>query len=562
MCGIVGCILKENENVAPILFDCISKLEYRGYDSIGLATYTNDMISLRKDKGRIKAVNEKLNFEIMQGNYGIAHTRWASIGEITKENAHPHLDDTNSIAVVHNGTLENHLELKEELIKLGHEFKSTSDTEIIPHLMKMYMDKGFDLEDALKKTSHRLKGSYAIVAMSKDEPGKIVATRKDSPLIVACNEEGFFVSSDIPAILNYAHDVIRPEEEEIIILTTNHVEIHGKNGENIEYETTYIDWEPINPKRDIYEFFMLKEISEQPKAVEKTLAQKENIERVLEKIGYIKRICFVACGTSYHASITGKYLIESLAGIPCDIIVASEYKYTAKTWDENTLVIFISQSGETFDSRMALKEAKKTSKTLAIVNVKGSSMCNEAEHYILTMAGHEIGVAATKTYVAQLTAIYLLAGLISKDDELISKLYKVPEYIDEILLQKEKIKEIACRYDFADNAFFLGRGFTYPTALEGALKLKEISPGEDYPKTLTNLQEVKARKAIILSVGAEGDRTVRQYSKVLFEMNPEISDIIAPLVYIVPLQLLSYYVTVDKGFDPDKPKNLAKVITV
>ena len=592
MCGIVGCILKENKNVAPILFDSISKLEYRGYDSIGLATYDNE-IQVKKGRGNIEQVNRLLNFPKMNGTYGIAHTRWASVGYPTRENAHPHLDDTGSVAVVHNGTLENHLEIKKELVMLGHEFKSTSDTEVIPHLIKIYMDKGFGLEKALMKTTQRLKGSYAIVAMSKDEPGKLVATRKDSPLIVASGKYGYFISSDIPAIINYARDVIRPKEEELIILTKAGIEIHDVDGEKVEYEPTKIYWDLEKVQKETYKHFMMKEISEQPKAVKNTLNERKNIEKIIKRIGDVKRICFVACGTSYHASITGKYLLESLAGIPCDVVFASEYKYVSKTWDEDTLVIFISQSGETFDSRMALKEAKKTSKTLAIVNVEGSAMCSEAKHYVLTQAGPEIGVAATKTYTSQLAAIYLFAGILSKNDEFLNELYKVPKYIEETLSQKQKIKEISSRYNFAEDAFFLGRGFSYPTALEGALKLKEISyihaegyaagelkhgplalidekvpviivipPGDDYDKTMTHLEEVKARGAILLSIGAKEDKKLKENSKVFIEMNPEITEIFAPLVYIVPLQLLSYYVTVDKGYDPDKPKNLAKVITV
>ncbi len=592
MCGIVGCILKEKNDVAPILFDCISKLEYRGYDSVGIATYDNE-INVKKAKGDIERVNEKLCFNDMKGSFGIAHTRWASTGKPTDENAHPHLDTTESVAVVHNGTLENYSELKRELINEGYKFKSTTDSEIIPNLVKKFMKEGFNLEESLKKTTEKLKGSFAIVAFSKDEPDKIVATRQDSPLIVAYGELGFFVASDTPAVLEYARDIIRPNEGEIAILTMEGIEIHDENGKNIEWESTYIDWTPEMARKEGFDHYMIKEITEQSDAVKNTMTQKSKIQNVIKKIGEIKRICFVACGTSYHASITGKYLIESLAEIACDVVIASEAKYTAKTWDEDTLVIFISQSGETYDSRMALKEARKNSKTLAIVNVVGSAMCEEAEFVIQTQAGPEIGVAATKTYVAQLTAIYLFAGLISKNDALVDELYKVPEYIDETVKQMDSIKELSKRYDFADNAFYLGRGFSYPIALEGALKLKEITyihaegyaagelkhgplalidekvpviviipPGDDYSKTMTNLEEVKARGAIVLSVGAKGDANIAENSNVFIEMNPKIKDILAPLVYIVPLQLLSYYVTLDKGYDPDRPRNLAKVITV
>lgn len=592
MCGIVGCILKENKNVAPILFNCISKLEYRGYDSIGMATYDNK-INVKKAKGDIETVNAKLHFKKMKGNFGIAHTRWASTGRPTDENAHPHMDDSKSVAVVHNGTLENYSELKAELVNEGCKFESTTDSEVIPNLIKRFMDEGLGLEDSLRKTTEKLKGSYAIVAISKDEPDKLVATRQDSPLIVAYGKKGYFVASDTPAVLDYAREVIRLKEGEIVVLTKEGIEIHDENGKNIEWKSKHIDWSAEMAQREGYPHFMIKEIIEQSDAVKNTLGQRSNIQKVIDEIGEVKRICFVACGTSYHASITGKYLIESLAGIACDVVIASESKYTARTWDEDTLVVFISQSGETYDSRMALKKARETSKTLAIVNVAGSAMTDEAEFVIQTQAGPEIGVAATKTYVAQLTAIYLFAGLLAKDEALIDELYKVPDYIDEAVSQRKAIKEMSKRYDFADNAFYLGRGFSYPIALEGALKLKEITyihaegyaagelkhgplalidekvpvivvipPGEDYAKTMTNLQEVRARGAIVLSVGKKGDNEIAANSKEVIEMNPQISDVIAPLVYIIPLQLISYYVTLDKGHDPDKPRNLAKVITV
>ena len=592
MCGIVGCILKNNENVAPILFKCISNLEYRGYDSIGLATYDNK-INVKKAKGKIKEVNDELNFENMAGKYGIAHTRWASAGRPTDENAHPHLDDTGRIAVVHNGTLENYTELKNKLIEESHSFESTTDTEVIPHLIRKYADEGLDLEHALRKTIEDLKGSYAIVAISQDEVGKIVATRKDSPLSLGFGKNGYYVASDSPAILEYARDVIRPKEGEIAILTEDGIVIHDEDDNEVKRKPTKITWTADMARKEGYEYFMLKEINEQPLAVKNTLGQKNNVKKIIEEIGEVKRICFVACGTSYHASITGKYLIESLAGIPCDVVIASEFKYTAKTWDKETLVVFISQSGETADSLTALRYAKETSHTLAIVNVAGSAMWEEADYVIQTQAGPEIGVAATKTYLAQLTAIYLLAGTISKNDEIINQLNEVPKYIEEAVAKSDEIKALSKRYNFVHNAFYLGRGFSYPIALEGALKLKEITyvhaegyaagelkhgplalinedmpvivvipPGDDYNKTLVNLEEVKARGASVLAVGSEGNEDLKSKSKEMISINPKVPDILAPLVYTVPLQLLAYYVTVDKGFNPDQPKNLAKVITV
>ena len=592
MCGIVGCILKENENVAPILFECISKLEYRGYDSVGLATYDNK-INVKKGKGKIKDVNAALDFESMPGRYGIAHTRWASAGRPTDENAHPHLDDTGRVAVVHNGTLENYSELKEKLIGEGHAFKSTTDTEVIPHLIRKYMDDGLDLEHAVRRTIGDLKGSYAIVAISKDEVGKIVATRKDSPLSLGFGKNGYFVASDTPAILKYAKNVIRPKEGEIAVITKDGILIHDKNDNVVKRKPTKITWTAEMAEKEGYEYFMLKEINDQPLAVKNTLGQKNNMKKIIAEIGDVKRVCFVACGTSYHASITGKYLIESLAGIPCDVVIASEFKYTAKTWDEDTLVVFISQSGETADSMTALRAAKLTSHTLAIVNVAGSAMWEEADYVIQTQAGPEIGVAATKTYLAQLTAIYLLAGTIAKNDEIIEQLKDVPKYIKQAVDKSDEIKELSKRYNFVHNAFYLGRGFSYPIALEGALKLKEISyvhaegyaagelkhgplalitedmpvivvipPGDDYDKTLVNLEEVRARGASVLAVGSEGNDDLKSKSKEMISINPEVPDILAPLVYTVPLQLLAYHVTVEKEYNPDQPRNLAKVITV
>ena len=593
MCGIVGCILKDDEDVAPILFDCISKLEYRGYDSIGLATFSEGKIHIKKDKGKIEEVDNKLNLKDMPGDFGIAHVRWATHGDPSKLNAHPHVNEENSIAVVHNGIIENYLEIKEKLTLEGHVFKSETDTEVIPHLIQKFMAEKFDLEHAVRKTIEIIEGAYALAAISSNEPNKIVATRKDSPLIVGLGENGYYLASDSPAILKYAKDIIYPERGEIVIIDKEGVVVHDEFDNVVNKEIETINWTPEMAEKEGYEHFMIKEINEQAIAVTNTLTQKENIQEIIDDVGDLQRICFVACGTSYHASLTGKYLIESLAGIPTDVILASEFKYSANTLNDKTLVIFISQSGETADSLKALDVANQTSKTLGIVNVAGSAITRRADYVIQTQAGPEIGVAATKTYVAQLTSIYLFAALLSKNKELLKELEKVPQFIDEVLVQDEFIKELSKRYNYARDFFYLGRGYSYPTALEGALKLKEISyihgegyaagelkhgplalidegipvvviipPGDNYRKTMSNLEEVKSRGANVLAIGAGDDEALKTKADVVISINSEVKEIIAPLVYIVPLQLIAYYITLEKGHDPDKPKNLAKCVTV
>lgn len=594
MCGIVGCILKNDDNVAPILFDCISKLEYRGYDSIGLATYSENKIHIKKDKGKIEEVNNKLNLSDMPGNFGIAHVRWATHGDPSKLNSHPHVDERKDIAIVHNGIIENYLEIKEKLIKEGHVFKSDTDTEVIPHLIEKFMNEGFDLEHALRETIDVIHGAYAIAVISTKEPNKIIATRKDSPLIVGIGENGYYLASDSPAILKYAKDIIYPERGEIVILDKNGVVVHDEFDNVINKEIESIDWTPEMAEKEGYDHFMIKEINEQAVAVRNTLTQKEHIQSIIDDIeGDIQRICFVACGTSYHASLTGKYLIESLAGIPTDVILASEFKYSANTLNDKTLVIFISQSGETADSLKALDIANQTSKTLGIVNVAGSSITRRAKYVIQTQAGPEIGVAATKTYLAQLTSIYLFSALLSKNNELLDELDKVPGFIDETLENVEFIKGISKRYNYARDFFYLGRGFSYPTALEGALKLKEITyihgegyaagelkhgplalidegipvvvivpPGDSYRKTMSNLEEVKSRGANVLAIGSANDDALKEQADDVITINPEVDELIAPLIYAIPLQLIAYFITLEKGHDPDKPKNLAKCVTV
>ncbi len=592
MCGIVGCVLKQ-KNAAPILLDCISKLEYRGYDSVGIAT-ENNKIYIKKDKGKIIDVNTNLDLADMEGQSGIAHVRWATHGDPNKLNSHPHTDEEGSIAVVHNGIIENYDQIKARLISEGHEFKSDTDTEVIPHLLKDFMNEGLSLEEAMRETVKVIHGAYAIAAVCVDEPGKVVATRKDSPLIVGIGDGEFFVASDSPAILKYTNNIIYPERDEIVILTMDGVNITDIEGNVLDKEIETIDWTPEMAQKEGFDHFMIKEIYEESDTVRNTLTEKESIREIIDDVkDDINKIVFVACGTSYHASLTGKYLIESMSGITTEVLLASEFKYSAKTLDERTLVIFISQSGETADTLKALDVANETSKTLAIVNVAGSSATRRAKYVIQTQAGPEIGVAATKTYISQLTAIYLLAALLADNQELLDKLEKVPNYIDEILDDVETLKIMTEKYKYTDDFFYIGRGFVYPTALEGALKLKEITyihgegyaagelkhgplalidncipvvvilpPGENHRKTMSNLEEVKSRGADVIGIGSKTDEGIINKSKDCFLINDEVDDIIAPLVYIIPLQLMSYYIAVEKNFDPDKPKNLAKCVTV
>ncbi len=592
MCGIVGCVLKQ-KNAAPILLDCISKLEYRGYDSVGIAT-ENNKIYIKKDKGKIIDVNTNLDLADMEGQCGISHVRWATHGDPNKVNSHPHTDEEGTIAVVHNGIIENSDTIKARLIEEGHVFKSDTDTEVIPHLLKDFMDEGLSLEEAMRKTVKVIHGSYAIAAVCVDEPNKVVATRKDSPLIVGVGDGEYFVASDSPAILKYTNNIIYPERDEIVILTMDGVTITDVDGNLLDKEIDTIDWTPEMAQKEGFDHFMIKEIYEESDAVRNTLTERENVKAIIDDVkDEINRIVFVACGTSYHASLTGKYLIESMSGIPTEVLLASEFKYSSKTLNEHTLVIFISQSGETADTLKALDVANETSKTLAIVNVAGSSATRRAQYVIQTQAGPEIGVAATKTYISQLVAIYLFAALLADNKELLDKLDKVPDYIDEILDDVEPLKIMTEKYKYTDDFFYIGRGFAYPTALEGALKLKEITyihgegyaagelkhgplalidncipvvvilpPGENHRKTMSNLEEVKSRGADVIGIGAMSDEGIVSKSKDYFLINDEVDDIIAPLVYIIPLQLMSYYIAVEKNFDPDKPKNLAKCVTV
>jgi glutamine---fructose-6-phosphate transaminase (isomerizing) len=592
MCGIVGCILKDKK-AAPVLLDCVRRLEYRGYDSVGIATSSSSQIYIRKDHGKIDDVYQELHLDELPGEWGIAHVRWATHGLPTRENAHPHSDCLGKIAVVHNGIIENYKELKDQLQLEGHKFTSETDTEVIAHLIEKYQNKSANLEEAIRLTVHDLKGSYAFAIISSDEPKKIMGVRKESPLIIGVGDDEYFLASDVPAILQHSNRIIYLEDHEMFIMDETGVTVKDREGRILDKEIHIINWSPEMAEKGGYDHFMLKEIHEQPEAVRNTLSEAADIENMVHKFPKFKRICFVACGTSYHASLVAKYLIEGLIGLPTDVILASEFEFSAGALDPDSLVIFISQSGETADTLKALRIAKKKATTLAIVNVLGSTATREADHVIYTRAGPEIGVAATKTYISQLTSIYLLAAYMSEDKHLLKQLQMVPDYIQKALDDEEHIKNMAKKYRDVNDFFFIGRGFSFPTAMEGALKLKEITyihgegypagelkhgplalicddvpvvaivpPGKSHNHILSNVEEVKARGAKVIGLGSQDDQILKFEVNDLIQFSPEISEILSPLVYVVPLQLLSYHISVQRGIDPDKPKNLAKCVTV
>jgi glucosamine--fructose-6-phosphate aminotransferase (isomerizing) len=590
MCGIVACII--NDKAAPVLLECVQRLEYRGYDSVGIATLSGD-INIRKGEGKIDDVQKRLDLTDLPGKMGIAHVRWATHGLPTAKNAHPHTDCKKRIAVVHNGIIENYNELKDQLQDEGHKFTSDTDTEVIPHLLEKYMDLGNDLEESTRLATKDINGSYAIAAFSADEPNKIIGVRKESPLIVGVGVDESFIASDVPAILEHTNKVIYLNDNEMVILDDEGVTVKDMDGTILDKEVHAIKWTSDMAKKGGYEHFMLKEIHEQPEVVRNTIMEFSEIENVVSKFPKFNRICFVACGTSYHASLIGKYLFETLLGIPTDVLLASEFIFSANALDKQTLVILISQSGETADTLKALRIANKKALTLAIVNVLGSTATREANHIIYTRAGPEIGVAATKTYVSQLTCIYLLAISMKGDKKLLEEMQKIPGYMKKSLEDEDHIKDIAKKYKDSSDFFFIGRGFSYPTALEGALKLKEITyihgegyaagelkhgplaliddgvpvlavvpPGISHEKTLSNVQEVKARGASVIAIGSSKDEVLNSDAHDIIALDDKINEMLSPIPYVVPLQLLSYYISVERGIDPDKPKNLAKCVTV
>ena len=606
MCGIVGYI--GDKNCTPILLNGLKKLEYRGYDSAGIAIYNTHGLKIVKCKGRLSALEEKINAEKPYGQLGIGHTRWATHGEPNDVNSHPHISRSGKIAVVHNGIIENYLKLKEFLMSQGYEFVSDTDTEVIAHLVEYHYHG--DLVQAVIDTISELEGSYALGVISRDNNQEFIAARKDSPLIVGLGEGENFIASDIPAILEHTRDIYILEDREIAVLRKDGVKVYNYFGKEVKKNVFHVDWDVSVAEKSGYEHFMMKEMSEEPKVVRDTINPRikdngivlDNIQITPEDVKNIEKIYIVACGTAYHAGIVGKYIIEKLAKIPVEVDLASEFRYRDPIVDERHLVIIISQSGETIDTLFALREAKsKGAKILSIVNVVGSSIARESDNVLYTWAGPEIAVASTKAYNTQLSALYLIAldfavkkGTIDAQtlDTQIKNLRMLPDAIEKILANKEDIQKFASKHYNAKSIFYIGRGLDYALAMEGSLKLKEISyihseayaGGElkhgtialieegtlvvcsmtqDYlfEKTLSNVKEVKARGAVVMAVTQEKNKHISDIVDTVITI-PDVDPFVAPVAAITPMQLFAYYMAVQKGCDVDKPRNLAKSVTV
>ena len=607
MCGIVGYV--GQNQAAPILLDGLARLEYRGYDSAGMAVYHDDEIEIVKAKGRLQVLRELTNNGIdLKGTIGIGHTRWATHGEPSVTNSHPHYNKDKSIAVVHNGIIENYQPLRDRLVRKGYRFISDTDTEVIAHMLDNYYNG--DPIETISKIMARMEGSYALGVLFKDHPGEIYAVRKDSPLIVGVSEQGNFIASDIPAILNHTRNVYFIENMEIVKLTKESVMFYNMDKEEIEKELTVVDWDMEAAEKGGYEHFMLKEIYEQPKAVRDTISPRIKDGEIVidewhmtdEDVQKLNKIFIVACGSAYHAGVSGKYVLEGIARIPVEVDLASEFRYRDPIIDDNSLVIVISQSGETADSLAALREAQRRGvKVLGIVNVVGSSIAREADSVLYTWAGPEIAVATTKAYSTQLAALYLLAIYLGKKrgkleqsvyNEMIQELQDLPDKIQSLLGDKERIQWLASKFAASHDIFFIGRGVDYATCMEGSLKLKEISyihseayaAGELkhgtislvedgilvasvltqpqlYEKTVSNMVEVKARGAYVMALTNSGNydvEDVANFTVYIPKTNPWFTTSLA----VIPLQLFAYYVSLARGLDVDKPRNLAKSVTV
>ncbi len=623
MCGIVGYVGKKS--VVPIIIEGLRRLEYRGYDSAGIAVAGDgDGLQLRRAEGKLRNLEEVIRLKPINGTYGIGHTRWATHGRPTEENAHPHRDCTGKIVVVHNGIVENYLSLKKKLIEEGHKFTTETDTEIIAHLIEKYSMKAGNahrppLEDAVRRTVKDLNGVFALAVISSDEPNKIVAARNGPPAVIGLGNDEYFVASDVPAILNHTRDIFFLADGDMAVVTPDGVHLSDFDGRPVRRQIQHVTWDPIMAEKGGFKHFMLKEIYEQPRAVRDTA-----LGRVSQDTGHIfldqmeiteaefrsaQKINIIACGTSWHAGQAGKFMIETLARVPVEVDYASEWRYRNPIVDPETITLVISQSGETADTIAAQREAKsRGSKTLAICNVVGSMITREAAGTIYTHAGPEIGVASTKAFTGQLTALYVFAmylaqvrGVMTPEQARAAmlELTRIPSKLEHVLTQDQACDELAKRYQKVHDFLFLGRGIHYPIALEGALKLKEISyihaegypagemkhgpnalidenlpvvviatrdpnnPGSmlRYEKTMSNLKEVKARSGVVIALATEGDEEIKEAADHVLYV-PAAPEELLPILEIVPLQLLAYHIAVRRGCDVDQPRNLAKSVTV
>jgi len=623
MCGIVGYVGKKS--VVPIIIEGLRRLEYRGYDSAGIAVAGGEEgLQLRRAEGKLRNLEDVIRLKPLDGTYGIGHTRWATHGRPTEENAHPHRDCTGKIVVVHNGIVENYLSLKKKLIDEGHKFTTETDTEIIAHLVEKYSASSGNgqrplLEDAVRQTVKQLSGVFALAVISSEEPNKIVAARNGPPAVIGLGNDEYFVASDVPAILHHTRDIFFLADGDLAVVTPDGVHLSDFDGRPVRREIQHVTWDPILAEKGGFKHFMLKEIYEQPRAVRDTA-----LGRVSQDTGHIfldrmeitesqfreaEKINIIACGTSWHAGQAGKFMIETLARVPVEVDYASEWRYRNPIVDPKTITLVISQSGETADTIAAQREAKaRGSKTLAICNVVGSMITREAAGTIYTHAGPEIGVASTKAFTGQLTALYVLAmylaqvrGVMTAEQarEAMLELTRIPAKLEHILTQDQACDDLAKEYQKVRDFLFLGRGIHYPIALEGALKLKEISyihaegypagemkhgpnalidenlpvviiatrdannPGSmlRYEKTISNLKEVKARSGVVIALATEGDEDIQEAADHVLYV-PAAPEELLPILEIVPLQLLAYHIAVRRGCDVDQPRNLAKSVTV
>ncbi|HEX8190841.1 MAG TPA: glutamine--fructose-6-phosphate transaminase (isomerizing) [Pyrinomonadaceae bacterium] len=618
MCGIVGYV--GNKQVVPVILDGLRKLEYRGYDSAGIAVVDEGhQLDIRRAEGKLRNLEEAIRLKPLDGTYGIGHTRWATHGRPTEENAHPHRDCTGRVVVVHNGIIENYIQLKDRLRNSDHVFVTETDTEVVAHLVEEYLREEDSFEKAVGRAVRDLRGIFALSIISTEEPDTIIAVRQGPPVVIGLGDGEYFVASDVPPILQHTRDVFFLGDGELAVLTKDSVRVTDFDGDAVEPHIQRITWDPIMAEKGGFKHFMLKEIYEQPRAVRDTVQGRVSLDtgRVYmdemditpEEFRSFDRVLIAACGTSWHAGLAGKYMIEQLARVPVEVDYASEFRYRNPVMSDRTLLVVISQSGETADTIAALREAKLLgSKVLAICNVQGSMITRESDGTILTHAGPEIGVASTKAFTSQMIALYLFAMYLGQLRGTLSdaesrrhaqQLAELPVKIEHLLSESDELEELAREFHRATDFLYLGRGINFTVALEGALKLKEISyiHAEGYPagemkhgpnaliderlpvvvvnpreggdhaselryeKTHSNIVEVKAREGVVISVLTEGDEMSSKVSDHVIEI-PESSDLLSPILAIIPLQLLAYHIAVRRGCDVDQPRNLAKSVTV